>query len=82
LSKESNNNGQEFSYSVEMKDSCHISGHETENYAKLVLVLVKTGPLFQFIDEFCCLVQQSYVFCFRVSYGLLPHITHPFKVLG
>jgi hypothetical protein len=55
--KECGNNGQEFSYSAEMKDSCHISGRETENYGTLVLVLVKAGPLFLFIDEFCCLVQ-------------------------
>jgi len=66
LLKESDKNGQEVSYSVEMKDSCHISGSGTENYATLVLVLVKAGPLFQFIDKFCCLVQESYVVCFRV----------------
>ena len=57
LLKECDKNGQEFSFSVEMKDSCHISGSGTENYAKLVLFLVKAGPLFQFIDEFFCLVQ-------------------------
>jgi len=28
-----------------------------ENYATLVLVLAEAGLLFQFIYEFCCLVQ-------------------------
>ena len=58
---------------VEMKDSCHISGSETENYATIVFVLVKAVSLFQFIDELlfgpvklCCLF--SYVIWLATTY--------------